>query len=334
MSTSPNAIRFASYIVAVQDLEKACAFYCALGAELDRTTELVQPTPISALLQELYDIPAGTKFRIAKLRIPGSDIVMRLAEFTDLDRGSSYPRFYDPGAVQLILDLREIGPALEAAREFGVKVITVGDAPVQIGFPGDPAPTEAIVVEDFDGHYVEFVRVNPEHVANKFGETPGPAKLTQDLGVNIVFPSFRSVPKDLGDTVAFYREEFGLEIAASPWARDESLMRMSGLTTDGESRVGEMRVPGTPPMHGWTFFETTAEDATPYELRLTDVGGYAIGLEVLDLPAAVSAITKAGGSVITTGAGWVSTPAGDTMALVRDTNGLLLELVQYAGAEG
>lgn len=254
--------------------------------------------------------------------------MLRLIEFTDLDPGPEFPRFYDPGAVQLVLDVREIAPALSAAEAFGVETITLGQAPVEIGFPGDPAPTEAIVIEDLDGHYVEFVRVNPQHVVNKFGKTPSPDRLQDSPASNVVFPSFRSVPRDTGETVAFYRDRFGMQVAASPWAPDENLMRMSGLAVEGKTRVGEMRVPGTPPMFGWTFFETTAEDATPYALRLTDKGGYAIGLEVRDLPAAVSAIAEAGGTVLTTGVGWVRTSPTNLKALVRDANGLLLELVQ------
>lgn len=334
-SSSPNAIKFTKYIVAVQDLDKAYAFYHALGAELDQATALEKSTSISPALGKLFDVPTETKFRSATLKIPGSSVAMQLVEFANLARSSSGPRFHDPGAVQLVLEVRDIKPALDAAKTFGVKVVTSGEEPVAIGFPGDPAPTHAIVVNDLDGHYVEFVKLNPKHVVNEFGITPAASVPNiSESPSNILFPSFRTVVGDVEKTVAFYRGHFGLEANAPPWAKDaENLMRMSGLNTMGDVRVGEMRVQGTLPMHGWTFFQTTANDALSYQLRLPDRGGYAIGLEVHDLSAAVSAIKGAGGSLITSGDGWVSVASGDKLALVRDSSGITLELVQRAAGE-
>lgn len=337
VGTPPNVIKFAKYVVGVKDLDKAYAYYHALGAELVQTGSLGKPAPISPTLQKLYDVPAGTQFRSATLKLPASDVAMQLVEFTNLKRSSGGPRFHDPGAVQLIMEVFDVGPELNTAKSFGRKVVTVGGAPVEIGFPGDPAPAQAVVVDDLDGHYVEFVKVNPDHVVNKYGETPIVDKMKEAKASssNFVFTSFRTVVEDIDRAAEFYRgEHFGLVTVAGPWDRNaENLMRMSGVTSKDDARVGEMRTRDTKPMRGWTFFATTAKDATPYKVRLPDPGGYAIGLEVRDLPAAVSAIQRSGGSVITSGDGRLQTPSGDAMVLARDSNGILLELVQRAAKD-
>lgn len=331
---SPNVSKIAKYIVGVKDLDKAYAYYHALGAELEQTGPLAKPAPISPMLQKLYGVPTGTQFRSATLKLPASDVAMQLVEFTNIERRADGPRFHDPGAIQLVMDVRDIDAGLNAAKAQGAKVITSGGAPVEIGFPGDPAPTQAIVLDDLEGHYVEFVKVNPKHVVNKFGELPAVTNLKKAVAThsNVVFTSFRTVVDDLDKTAAFYRaDRFGMETMAAPWAKNaENLMRMSGVMTNADARVGEMRTQGTKPMHGWTFFATTAKDATSYSVRLPDPGGYAIGLDVRDLTAAVSAIKEAGGAIVTTGGEGLKTPSGDVVVLARDPNGILLELVQHA----
>src|ERR1700724_505401 len=68
-----NGVRLTKYIIGVADLEKACAFYHALGIEIEGAKGLNQARPLPDPIRKLVDVPAGTKFRNTMLTIPGAD---------------------------------------------------------------------------------------------------------------------------------------------------------------------------------------------------------------------------------------------------------------------
>ncbi len=308
---APNGVRLTKYIMGVADLDKSYAFYHALGAELDGATALKPAAPLPDMLLKLVDVPPGTKFRNAMLKIPGADFAVEMTEFTNLDLHPGRPRVFDPGAAVLILTVRDINAALATAKKAGGEVLTSGGAPVNIGADNT---TRAIFVKDPDSYYVELAQPSP------LPATTAPA------GSNVIAARFASVVPDAEKAAQFYRDHFGLEAKVNSWRSTDNLLKLTGLPS-GQLRSATVKVPGS--ALAWAFFEFKTSGAHPYKLRIPDPGAPAVGLEIRDLDAAAAAMKAAGGSVITIG-GPMKTPGGG-VAFTRDPNGILVELAQSAG---
>src|ERR1700722_8753862 len=304
-----NGVRLTKYILGVADLDKSFAFYHALGAELQGATALKPPAPLPDMLLKLVDVPPGTKFRNAMLKLPGAEFGVEMTEFTNMDLHPGKPQSYDPGAALLILTVRDVDAALATAKKAGAQVVTSGGAPLGIGRNNT---ARAILVRDPDSYYVEFVQPSP---------LPAP---TAPAGSNVIGARFAAVAADAEKAAQFYHDQFGLETKVNPWAQNANALKLSGLAS-GQLRSATVTVPGS--TLAWTFLEFKTTGATPYKLRIPDPGAGAVGLEVRDLDAASAAMKVAGGSVITIG-GRMKSPDGGGVAFTRDPNGILVELAQ------
>src|SRR4030095_14051168 len=88
----------------VSDLEKSLAFYNDLLGAMPVATPAWSTDP--ALLNFL-GVP-GAQLRFSSVRIPGSTMRVEIVEFKDIDRKATRPRLQDPGAVRLILTVRDV----------------------------------------------------------------------------------------------------------------------------------------------------------------------------------------------------------------------------------
>jgi len=306
-----NGVKLTKYIIGVADLETTYAFYHALGIDIEGGKELNKVAPLPDMVRKLVDVPEGTLFRNAMLKIPGADFALEVTEFTNLQLHPGRPRAFDPGASLLILTVRDIDAAVTAAKQAGGEVVTLGGAPLGIG---PENTTGAIFVRDPDGFYVEFLQ------PDKLPATSAPRN------ANIIGARFGSVVADAEKAANFYRDQFGLEAKVNAWTSSENLLMLSGLS-GGQVRNATVTVPGT--TLGWSFFEFKTGGATPYRMRIPDPGAPAIGFQVRDLDAAFAALKTSGGSVITTGDdGRLKSPNGGSVAFTRDPNGILVELAQ------
>jgi len=310
-SGDANGVRLTKYIIGVADLDASYAFYHALGAEFDGAAALKPPATLPDMVRKLVDVPEGTKFRNAMLKIPGADFALEMTEFTNTQLSPGRPRLYDPGAALLTLTVRDIDAALATVKKAGAEVVTIGGVPVTIG-PNDNA--RWIFVRDPDSYYVLFVQ--PKTL---------PAN-SAPAGSNVIAARFGSVVADAEKAAQFYRDQFGLEAKVNPWSSDANRLKLSGLAS-GQMRNASVTVPGS--TLTWTFFEFKTDDAHPYKLRIPDPGAPAVGLQVRDLDSATAAMKAAGGAMITVG-GSMKSPAGGGVAFTRDPNGILVELAQSA----
>ena len=126
------------------DLDKTVAFYRALGLDIGDLgadgsifpgKRLVQrPEPSSELLVKLTGVH-DSKFRGMAARIPSAGFDLELVEFAGTGRKEAQPRIQDRNATFLVLTVRNIDAALNAAKKAGGSVVTAGGAPLAIG-PG------------------------------------------------------------------------------------------------------------------------------------------------------------------------------------------------------
>lgn len=300
----PNAVRLTKYILGVADLDKSVAFYRALGIELDG--KISQPQPLPDFLLKLVDVPKGTQFRNAMMKIPGADFALELTEFTGMELHPGRPRAQDPGASVLILTVRDLDAALAAAKKAGATIGSTDGSPVRLGT--DPA----ILVRDPDGFGVGLRRQE---------SVPATAPAT-----NVVAARFNFIVGDAEKAANFYRSKFGFDASLEPWDSREQRLKFNG-TPGAQVRQARAVIPGT--KLAWSFVELKGIDRKPYTLRIPDPGAPAVGLQVRDLDAAAGVFKSAGGSVITQGGG-IQLPSGDKLAFMRDPSGILVEVAQPA----
>ncbi len=302
-----NAVKLTKFIMGVADLDKSVAFYQALGIELQGTVG--KPAVLPENMLQLVDVPKGTKFRNAVLKIPGADFALELTEFSAMELHPGKERFQDPGAAKLILNVRDINVGLSAAKKQGAEVATTGGAPVTVQFNGRDG--RAVTFKDPDGLYVEI------------SQPPAPLPATTaPANSNIIGAWFLSSVENSEKSAAFYRDRFGFAVKVGDWTTQD--MDNNG-TLGAQRRRADLTIPGS--SLRWGLVEFKDIDRKPYRLRIPDPGAPAIGLDVRDLDAASAAIKAAGGSVITEG-GSIPLPNGGKLAFMRDQNGILLEVEQ------
>jgi len=294
---SPNAVQLTKYILGVSDLDRSYAFYHALGLEFQSpTAKLGQPNTLAEMLLKLVDVPPGTKFRNMMLKIPNAPFALEVTEFSNTELHPAKPRIQDPGASLLVLAVDNVDAALAIAKKAGAEVVTTGGAPIA----GVGRTIRVIIVKDPDGYYVELAQ--PDGISSGRGKVNG--------------ATFSSVVQDSQKAAAFYRDQFGFAMTTTDWTSDYN----ADLgTSNAQIRTAYVTIPGT--NLSWGFFEFKGVDRKPSTPRIPDPGAPALGLQVRDLDAAVTAVKAAGGASITQG-GSVGLGNGK-VGFVRDPSGIL-----------
>src|SRR5687768_17333815 len=143
----------------VDDLDRSARFYHdLLGLDL-------VPTPSAATLPwdedpghlHLHGMPEA-RLRFIGARMPGIRCGVELVEMRGIDRTLVRRRIQDPGAVTLILLVRDLDAAFAKLKAAGVPVVSTGGAPVSMSTTGR---TRAVIVQDPDGHFVELAQLDP-----------------------------------------------------------------------------------------------------------------------------------------------------------------------------
>jgi catechol 2,3-dioxygenase-like lactoylglutathione lyase family enzyme len=203
-SAAPNAVKLTKYILGVDNLDRAYAFYHALGLEFENANgKIGQPSVLPEMLLNLVAVPPGTKFRNAMLKVPSAQFAVEMTEFSGMDLHTVKPRIQDPGASILILAVADVDAAVAVAKKAGGEVVgTVG---------------KVATVKDPDGYYVEFVQVRG-----------GGA-------------SFGSIVADSEKAAAFYRDHFGFAVKSGAWSGESSA---NFGVPGAQVRTTEISIPG------------------------------------------------------------------------------------------
>jgi catechol 2,3-dioxygenase-like lactoylglutathione lyase family enzyme len=308
-ATAPRAhwqmLACREYLLTVSNLDRSLAFYRnVLGLTLIRAPQ----APASSRGMERLTNTPGALFRSASLQLPGSDVQLLLAEFTHIARKGQHPHVTDPGAAMLVVPVSDLSTVMQAVRRSGDRVLTAGAQPI------DELPEgRSIVLIDPDGF---FVRV--EQVASKGSAEAGPVRA--QLVYTVAEP---------GPLMRFYGNLAGLRIRSSGFiggANLERLINAPGAQADAIA---------TDAADGHELLQFVAYRGLmrhTYLSRPQDPGSAAAALTVSDLPAALKALRAAGAPVITAGGQPVDTPNGESAVIVRDSAGILLELIQSSPA--
>lgn len=293
-----------SFSPIVADLEKSLAFYNDL---LGQTPAAQTPAwGADPALVNFLGVP-GAQVRVGNVRIPGSALRVEIVDFKDIDRKPVRPRLQDPGAVRLILIVRNVDTLLAHLKEKGVSVVTAGGSPVTLSAP---SKARAVVVKDPDGFFVELLQPDP------LPETTAPA------GSNVIDGRFGLTIDDTDKTIHLYRDVLGFQPRVGALVADKASADLMG-TAGAQTRLTTATIPGS--RVDVEFVEFKGIDRKPIGARIQDPGATRLQLRMKDTDRAVKALVTNGGTVITTGGnGGPIDMQGLRVAVVRELNNLFL----------
>jgi len=233
---------------------------------------------------------------------------VEIVDFKDIDRKPVRPRLQDPGAVRLILIVRNVDTLLSHLKEKGAPVVTAGGAPVTLN---TPSKARGVIVKDPDGFFVEILQPDP------LPETTAPA------GSNVIDARFGLTVEDTEKTMKVYRDVLGFQPhVASSFVTDKALADLMA-TSGAQTRISAAVIPGS--RVEVEFLEFKGIERKPIGARIQDPGATRLQLRVKDTDAAVKALVTSGGTVITKGGnGGPIDMQGLRVAIVKELNNLFL----------
>jgi hypothetical protein len=97
--------------------------------------------------------------RQINLKIPNSTWSLEVLEFSELDRKAVSVRPQDPGAVTIVLSVRDLDGLLAKLKQSTIQVVTPGGQPVSLVSGATKA--RAVLIQTADGHFVELQQPDP-----------------------------------------------------------------------------------------------------------------------------------------------------------------------------
>jgi len=298
------------YSPIVANLEQAVAFYRdGIGFDVQGEPTNADKNP---QLRAMFGLP-DAKLRQQIGRAPPTPGGVEIVEISGAGGRLAERKMQDPGAVMLMVVVRDISATLARLKKLGAPIVTTSGAPVFV------QGVLAVVVKDPAGHYVELVQL---------GMAP-PA--LEGSNANIIGVRVRHTVENLERSLALYRDGLGLQGSPQvpPYVGEPTVLDLLGLPHDVQYRFTMLTVPTSGLAIELIEFQNAHRAAAP--ARLADPGSTRLQLRVADIDAAVAALTKAGGTFVSTGGKPLDLPAGNAtlkVGIVRDPDDLFLVLIQ------
>jgi catechol 2,3-dioxygenase-like lactoylglutathione lyase family enzyme len=254
----------------------------------------------------------GGQSRVSVLRVPGLAMGIELIEYKDIARTPQRPRFFDPGAANIALRVRNLDVLFPKVQSYpGVTVLTRGGKPVTITTPN--GTLHAVFVQDPDGFVVEMLDVaNPPADA-----PPGPV---------VAGASFEATVRNSEETVKFYNTLLGFNLQLGASFNDNQEMASTAGAPGASFRQSRASIPGT--SVPFTLIEFKNIERKELLGRTQDPGTTVLQLIVRDVSALGKKLKAAGVPIVTTGGEPVQVAPGLKILIVKDPNNMLLELVE------
>jgi len=297
----------------VTDLEKATAFYrdglgfAVSGAPSDAANNVP--------LRNMFGLP-DAQLRWVIARPAGMQGGVEIVEARNIASRPVARNVQDPGAVTLVLAVRDTDSMIaRLSRLGGVAVTTTGGA-IDVALGG--TPSRAALIRAPDGHFLQLVQ-RPAAPAAPGEPTP-----------DVMEARVRLTVDNIERTLRLYRDQLGLrEQSPGSFSATPAVLQMLGLKS-GMYRQAITQVPTSGLF--LQFIEFKDVDRRTVGGNIQDPGSTRIQLQVKDLDAAIKAVVSAGGRVVSSGGMPVLLPAGRgapiRAAIVRDPDNLFLVLIE------
>ena len=291
----------------VEDLESSLGLYRdVFGLRVIVQTEFAANDAIQAM----GNTP-DAESRIAVLEVPGLELGIELIEYRGIDREAQKPHFVDPGAANIAFRVQDLDTLFPAIAGYpGVHILTEGGQPVTIETPN--GQMHALFFQDPDGFVVEMIDT---------GETGGGS--TDHI---VAGAAFEPAVADSEETVQFYNELLGFDFVLTSEFNTNAQMAATAGAPGARFKQSRTTIPGTTvPM---TLIEFQDVERKRLSARTQDPGTTVLQLVVRDVYALTARLQDAGVAVVSVGGEPVQVRPGLDISIVRDPNGMLLELVQ------
>jgi catechol 2,3-dioxygenase-like lactoylglutathione lyase family enzyme len=305
-SGPPRVVSLSHFIHATDKIETTLAFYKDVFG-IDAPLPRVNSNPGVALLNN----KPGIGLRASSPKFPGETFGIEMTEFSNVDRKGGRALATDPGAIELILPVRDLDAVFAAAKKAGAPVVSRLGGSVKIRMPN--GETRAIVIRDPDGYLVRAIEVP--------GTLPGLVQPGVSMGVAV---------KDMDETARFYREVVGMKLTGDmTFTRDPAMADLVGAPADGQYRQMSVAFSGTNAAR-MEFYEWKGMARTPFHLRVPDPGASGWVARVSDLDAMFKLMKARNVPTLTPEPVWFTKTISDIFA--EDPNGMNLELFQMVAS--
>src|SRR3954462_10070972 len=294
----------------VADLDASLGFYRdVLGLPVTNTIPF---GPNDAVAK--FGHTEGGQSRVAVLKVPGLAMRVELIEYREIERKPQHPRFVDPGAANLALRVRDLDSLFPNIQKYpGVTVLSAAGKPVTLTTPN--GVLHAVFVQDPDGFVVEML-----DAATPPADAPP--------GHVIAGSAFEATVRDSAQTVKFYNELLGMNFQLGAAFNDNQEMAATAGAPGASFRQSRTQFPGT--VVPFTLIEFKNAQRKELSGRTQDPGTTVLQLVVRDVAALTAKLKAAGVPIVTTGGVPVQVSPALKIAIVRDPNNMLLELVERA----
>jgi catechol 2,3-dioxygenase-like lactoylglutathione lyase family enzyme len=293
----------------VADLDRSLGFYRdVLGLEVTAEPGSVTSPAMREAIARFGNTPGGVS-KVAVLRVPGIPMDIALFEYQGIERRAQKPRFYDPGAANMSMRVRDLDALFPKIAAYpGVTIITEGGRPATLTTPN--GTLHAVFLQDPDGFVVELLDVaNPPADA-----PPGPV---------LAGGAFEPTVRDSEESVKFYNELLGFDFKLGTFNDNQTMAATAGAK-GASFRQSTARIPGTSmPM---TLIEFKNIERKELSGRTQDPGTALLQLLVQDVTALTAKLKAAGVEIVTTGGEPVEVAPGRKIVFVRDPNNMLIQL--------
>ena len=296
----------------VADLDRSLGFYRdVLGLTVSVTAPYAKNDAV-----EKFGHTEGGQSRLAVVKVPGLAMGIELIQYKDIGSKVQAPRFYDPGAANMAMRIRNLDALFPKVAAYpGVKVISAGGKPVTLTTPN--GTLHAMFVQDPDGFVVEMIDASNGTSGSANPDAPGPV---------LSGSAFEATVRNLDETARFYNDHFGVAFPTGAAYNDNQQMAATAGAPGASFRQSRINIPGT--AVPFTLIEFKNIERKELTGRTQDPGTTVLQLVVKDL-AAVTRKLKAGGvSIVTTGGEPVQVSPVLKILIVKDPNNMLLELVE------
>lgn len=304
-SGPPRVAGLMHYIHATQDVATTLAFYRDVFG-----LKAPPPAPFENPGAARLNNAPGLTLRLSRPILPGEHYGLEFTEFAQVDRKGGQASPTDPGAVELIVHVRDLDAVYAAVEKRGAPILSRTGRPVKITTPMGPA--RALLVRDPDGYLVRAIEVPASKAA---------------LSGNIqAGTSLSAAVKDLDATVRFYRDVLRFEVKSNgAFENDPAMAELVGAPPGSEYRYASATFPGERDAR-IEFFEWKGMQRRPFHLRVPDPGAGGMVMEVTKLDAIVAKVKAQGLPTVTPSPIWFTPTIRDIF--IQDPNGLNLELFE------
>jgi catechol 2,3-dioxygenase-like lactoylglutathione lyase family enzyme len=307
----PRLISLSHFIHATNKLETTIAFYRDVFG-----MTIPEPRVFASEGAALLNNAPGMSLRLSMARF-SDGFGFELTEFSNIDRKAGLQGLAtDPGAVQLILPVRNIDEVVANAKKAGAEIVSKANGtagPVEITTAKGKA--RAVIVRDNDGYLVRAIEVPAADAT-----LPGQVQSGVSLSLAV---------KDLDETAKFYREVVGMQLEGdAKFQRGKELAALYGAPANSEFRQMGSAFPNSKARQ--EFIEWKGVKRTPFQTRVPDPGAGGWVARVNDLGVMFKMMKARSTPMVTPEPVWFSKTTWDIF--VSDPDGMHLELFQTVPA--